>query len=313
MTVGAVGRPGGRGTQTYATAKRPARAALSDLDHDILDIVCRLRVVTQTQLERLHADVPGRSVRYRTKRLHGLGLLGRTRPYRDAGSAPHHLWPTSRADALVRAQPPPRRGERPAPNPLFLAHAAALSELYVVLRTRAGEVGLELVRFHREGEARNDFRDTTGRPRAIAPDARIALRDQRGTELVAHVELDLATMAHRRLRAKLDGYFAHAESLTRGQGASMPPTLLFLTTSEQRAEGFLRTTQALRESPRWRSVAGSLLVAAAATSRHIGGSLGRPCWRQASGDQPVTLRECLYARPDALEAPRASAEGPTAP
>lgn len=154
-------------------------AALSDLDRDILELVSDLRVVTQTQLERLHPTTPPRTVRYRTRRLHQLGLLGRSRPYRERGSAPHHLWPTSRGDALIRGAPLPRRGERREPNPLFLAHTAAVSELYVVL-SNATPGGPALLEFTREGAAREEFIDAAGRSRAIAPDVRIRLRDSHG-------------------------------------------------------------------------------------------------------------------------------------
>lgn len=80
----------------------------------------------------------------RTRRLHQLGLAGRTRPYRERGSAPSHHWPTRRADCLMRGDPPPRGGERQQPNPLFLAHAAALTDLYIALATEAHTAGLSL-------------------------------------------------------------------------------------------------------------------------------------------------------------------------
>ncbi len=49
----------------------------------------------------------------------------------------------------MRGEPAPRGGERHEPNPLFLAHAAALSELYVILATAAPDVGLALREFRR--------------------------------------------------------------------------------------------------------------------------------------------------------------------
>jgi len=134
--------------------------------------VAWLRVVTQTQLERLHPDVPSRTLRYRASRLRKLGVLGASRPYRDTGSAPQHWWPTNAGQALASGEPPPQRGERRAPNPLTLAHNAAISDLYVVLKTQAAEVGLGLVRFDREGDAREVFKTSDGREHAIAPDVR---------------------------------------------------------------------------------------------------------------------------------------------
>lgn len=107
--------------------------ALSEVDRGLLEVVCAHRVVTQTQLERLYPDVCERTMRYRTRRLHTLVLLGCSRPYRERGSAPRHLWPTRLADAIGRGQPPPRGGECSGSGPVFVAHAAALSELYVTL------------------------------------------------------------------------------------------------------------------------------------------------------------------------------------
>jgi hypothetical protein len=131
------------------TKGRPSRAAasLSDLDRHILGLLSSLRVLTLLQLASLSPETPPRTLRYRTARLAKHGFLGRTRPYRERGSAPHHLWPTRKGEATANGEPPPRGGERREPNPLFLAHAAGLSELYVVLTTA-------LPRGHRAGGLR---------------------------------------------------------------------------------------------------------------------------------------------------------------
>jgi len=267
-----------------------AALLLTELDYGILAIASRLRVVTQTQLERLHPDVPGRTLRYRTQRLRRSGFLGRTRPYRDRGSAPSHYWPTNRADALLRGDPPPRRGERRAPNPLFLAHTAAVSELYVVLRTQGREAGLELGDFRREGEAREVFTDADGATRAIAPDARIALREPHGGVLLGHVELDLGTMPHGRLRSKLQRYVAHAEQRHLTADGQVVPALLLITTSAQRAETFLDTAERLRST---REAREELQIVACASARQLDGVLADRRWQIASGQPARTLRECL--------------------
>jgi hypothetical protein len=51
-------------------------------------LVSTQRVLTQTQLARLLAEVPDRTLRYRTERLFQLGRLGGSRPYRETGSHP---------------------------------------------------------------------------------------------------------------------------------------------------------------------------------------------------------------------------------
>ncbi len=66
----------------------------------------------------------------------------------------------------MRGDPIPRGGERRAPNPVFLAHARALTELYVTLVTQADAVGLALEYYGREGEARESFTHM-GKERAV--------------------------------------------------------------------------------------------------------------------------------------------------
>ena len=196
----------GRVVRTRRSPNNSA-AALAEIDRRLLDVLCTHRVVTQSQLQRLFPAVPERTLRYRTRRLHDLGLAGRSRPYRDQGSAPNHHWPTRRADCLMRGEPTPRGGERKQPNPVFLTHAAALTELYVAVATNARAIGVKGMGYQREGEARETFKDGM-RERALAPDALLGLLDEHDRELWAFVEIDLGTMSHTRLRAKAELYAA---------------------------------------------------------------------------------------------------------
>jgi hypothetical protein len=222
---------------TAAATRRRAPvdpSRLTTLDRAILDEVCWLRVVRQDQLGRLRPEVPERTLRYRTCRLTQLRLLGRTRPYRERGSAPHHFWPTRHADALMRGEPLPRGGERRAPNPLFLAHSAAITELYVTLRM-APPSGFTLKELLREGEARESFTDAVGQERAIAPDTTFVLADSDGVELCAFVELDRGSMSSGRLRTKARGYAEFYAANGWRERFSYCPPLLFLTTTAARA------------------------------------------------------------------------------
>ena len=212
--------------------------ALSDLDHRILALFSRHRVLTQNQLAAIIPEVPDRTLRYRSARLARLGLAGRSRPYRERGSAPFHLWPTRKGEALAGGGPPPRGGERREPNPHFLAHAAGLSEVYVALATTLPE-GMTLSRFEREGEAREPFAAEGGRERAIAPDALIEITDAQGGPLLAFLELDMGTMSHRRLRQKAAGYGDYARAEAWRERHRFCPALLFLTTTAKRAHSFL--------------------------------------------------------------------------
>lgn len=236
MTQGRPSRAAASRTRSRCSARTPA---LSDLDLRILDLLSSHRVLTQTQLASINPETPARTLRYRCARLTREGLAGRSRPYRERGSAPHHFWPTRKGEAIVTGGPPPRGGERREPNPLFLAHAAGLSEVYVALATTL-PAGAKLTRFEREADAREPFTAWASREkRAIAPDAFIEITDADGSALLAFVELDLGSMSHRRLKAKAAGYAEYVKVEAWRERHRFCPALLFLTTAEKRARSFL--------------------------------------------------------------------------
>lgn len=282
-----------------------ALACLSALDRDLINAVSTQRLLTALQLERLFAVVPARTLRYRTARLTRLGLLGRSRPYRDRGSAPFHYWPTRAGDTYARGAVVSRGVERSEPNPLFLAHAAGLSELYVGLATSRA-TDLRLRAFFREGEGRERF-GTPGGPRAIAPDARLELHDAAGRLLVAHVELDRGTMSLPRLKVKAAGYVAYVVEAAWATRHPFCPCLLFVTTTEARARRFLDAlAQVLRRSGR--SAIGADLrftAAACAMADEPGRALVEPCWRDLTGASGRTLADCLRAARAPYDATRA--------
>lgn len=285
---------GTRPTRARSSARTPA---LSDLDRRILDLLSFLRVLTQTQLASLMSpEIQPRTLRYRTARLAKDGFVGRTRPYRERGSAPHHLWPTRKGEAIAEGGPPPRGGERREPNPLFLAHAAAISELYVALKTELPD-GLRLSGFEREAEAREAFRGYDGKEHAVAPDACVQIAEADGRVLLGLVELDLGTMSTRQLKAKAEGYGEYAKLEGWRQRNEYCPPLLFITTSEKRARSFLATCRRTVDQ-------GQMLVAATALARDIGRSLVAPEWlagEEESGDLLAVLRGARRPYDEACE------------
>jgi hypothetical protein len=272
-------------------------------------------VLTQTQLERLLADTPARTLRYRSERLARLGLAGRSRPYRDKGSAPFHYWPTRASDAFVRGEPVPRGGERAEPNPQFLHHAERLSELYVLLCVQAPTVGLRLQEFKREGAGREAFL-VDGRERALAPDALIHLHDEQGRGLLAFVELDLGTMSHARLKTKATGYAAYAMQVAWTERHPFCPCLLFLTTTETRAISFLKTLTALLDRRggggyygRRRGSLDWFAAAVCAYAREPERALSEGCWDDlALAGGGLTLTDCLNKARAPYDATRAKEE-----
>lgn len=226
-------------------------------------------------------------MRYRTARLAKHGFVGRTRPYRERGSAPHHLWPTRKGKAIANGEPPPRGGERREPNPLFLAHAAGLSELYVVLKTELPE-GIELSGFEREAEARETFTTLGREKRAIAPDACIQITDADDKGLIGLVELDLGTMSHRQLKAKAAGYGEYVQRGAWRQRNAYCPPLLFITTSEKRARSFLAAAEREIDSSR-------MLVACVGLARDLRRCIAAPEWMIGGGEQAIDLLSILAA------------------
>ncbi len=225
-------------------------------------------------------------MRYRTARLAKHGFVGRTRPYRERGSAPHHLWPTRKGEAIAKGEAPPRGGERREPNPLFLAHAAGLSELYVVLKTGLPE-GTHLAAFHREADARETFTTYAREERAIAPDACIDVAETDGRRLFGFVELDLGTMSHRQLKAKAAGYGEYARLEAWRHRNPYCPALLFITTSEKRARSFLAACD--------REIGAGMLVACVGLARDLRRCIVAPEWLVGNGERTTDLLSILRA------------------
>jgi hypothetical protein len=295
--------------------RRDALASLTDTDRRLLTLLSEQRVLTQTQLERLLHDTPARTLRYRTERLTKLGLVGRSRPYREKGSAPFHYWPTRASDAFVRGEPAPRGGERAEPNPQFLHHAERLSELYVLLAVQAPTVGLRLHAFTREADAREPFR-ADGRERALAPDALIHLREESGRGLLAFVELDMGTMSHARLKTKASGYAAYAAEAAWTERHPFCPCLLFLTTTEPRALAFLKLLNGLLDKQgrgnyynRRRGYYDWFAAAACPHAREPGRALAETCWDDLTlAGGGLTLVDCLNKARVAYDTQRAKEE-----
>jgi Replication-relaxation len=192
----------------------------------------------------------------------------------------------------IHAGPRRRGGERKQPNPIFLAHTAALTELYVALSTGAAADGLSLHAYHRE--PREPFTDTS-KEHVLAPDATATLTDPAGRELSAYVEIDLGTMSHTRLRAKAELYAAYASSDAWRERHPFLPALLFLTTTDVRAAKFLKAlARSLSYGPRRHGrrafVAGGAGIAW--TPQRL---LAEPCLADLEGNTRLTLLDILNA------------------
>jgi hypothetical protein len=283
-----------RVVRTRRSPSPSAAGALAEIDRRLLDVLCTHRVVRQDQLGRLFPEIPERTLRYRTRRLHDLGLAGRSRPYREQGSAPNHHWPTRRADCLMRGEPVPRGGERKQPNPIFLAHAAMLTELYVAIVTHARAAGFKGLRYERESEARETFKDGI-RERVLAPDATLGLLDEQDRGVRAFIEIDLGTMSHTRLRAKAALYAAYAASDAWREHHAFLPALLFLTTTDIRARRFLNALARALSYGRPLHKRRAFVAGAAGIVWTPHRLLTEPCLADLDGRTDLTLPDILHA------------------
>lgn len=282
--------PRGAAPRPMAQARRriprsEVTALISETDKEILVLLTEHRVATTIQVHRF-LDLPERTARYRLERLRSLGLVGSVRPYAERGSAPHHWYPSRVADAWATGAPVPRGGERDAPNPAFVRHAAAITGLYVALVRTGPSLGFTLHSWAREAEAAEEF-DAQGRRTAIVPDLTVALSWGQA-DYRAFVEVDLGTMSLPRLSRKLRGYAAYARERAWGGRHPFPPTLLFLTTTRRRAEAVIREWVGLLGNPHGRRP-------------------GARSWPRNSGDRPAVL---FVGATDAVVAPDVALSDP---
>ena len=160
-------------------------------------------------------------------------------PQRGLSSSRPSLADTPSWTALMRGEPVPRGGERKQPNPVFLAHAAALTELYVAVVTNARAAGFKRLGYQREGEAREAFKDGM-RERALAPTRRSCSSTSMTASSARLWRSISARCPTRELRGKAELYAAYAASDAWRSRHKFVPALLFLTTTDIRTSKFLK-------------------------------------------------------------------------
>ena len=125
-------------------------AQLTALDQSLLDLLAEHRVLTTPQLV-VACCSPERTVDYRLSRLLDAGLVARTRPYKDRGSAPFHWWLSAKGMKRLGRETTSRPPSEP--NPLFLAHTTAVAGLWLGVKSLPW---LRLVSWLREEVAREE-------------------------------------------------------------------------------------------------------------------------------------------------------------
>jgi hypothetical protein len=224
-----------RGSRLSARRLRELAADLSERDRAVLDALGTVRVLSGGQLERLlFAEIAG-SARGRIRRrvlgrLVSLGLvqtLERRVGGVRAGSAGLVYALSAGGQRLRDLETSGHGRRRPAytPGALFLAHALAVSEVFVQLHeTLRGASGHRLERFAVETAARFEV----GGELTLRPDALVMLAGP-GVEDVWWLEIDRGTESLPRLSAMAKHYLAFAGSGVAGPGGVVPRVLVSVT------------------------------------------------------------------------------------
>jgi hypothetical protein len=205
--------------------------------HDLLVLLDRHRVMTTDQLARATAT-PKRTVRYRMERLHSVNLVDCVRPGRERGSAPRHWWLRPVGARLVAGT----AAADGRPSGMFVAHAAAISEVWLVLVEHGPAHGLQVKEWLTDRAGWQEWQGAgrwSNRPQRLTPDAVVTLAAD-GSEAVVFVEVDLASMTQTVLKQKVGRYLAYADDLVWQDSYPYCPPMLLFTTTGTRAATFVR-------------------------------------------------------------------------
>ncbi|WP_018255968.1 replication-relaxation family protein [Salinispora mooreana] len=283
--------------------------------HDLLVLLDQHRVMTTDQLARA-TETPDRTVRYRLDRLRGAGLVDQVRPGRESGSAPRHWWLRPAGARLVAGT---AAGDGRRPSGLFVAHSAAIAEVWLALREHGPAAGLRLVDWWADRAGWQEWEPRSpgygSRLRRLTPDA-VALVDLAAADVVGQaavfIEVDLASMTQVLLREKVARYLAYAaDGAWEGVWPHCPP-LLLLTTTPSRAATFIAAAAKLMTSARSQTgryggqpgrdiaAAQALVVAACGLVRSPADAVTGTVWMlPAEAAAQVTLAELLAERVNA--------------
>lgn len=303
---------------------------------DLLVLLDTHRVLTTDQAARA-TRTPVRSARNRLVRLAEHGLVAAHRPGREVGSSPRHWWLRPAGARLVTGATPVADGR---PSHPFVAHAAAIAEVWLAVLEHGPAAGIELTDWRTDRAGWQEWQPPAGlygdagRAKRLTPDAVLRAHVSHGDDAgdvagdaVAMIEIDLATMTQTQLREKLSRYEAYAAAGAWRDTFPHCPPMLLLTTTTARATTYIRgARRALasgrglaggreplpgRWADRWAEPstdADRLMVAACGLVHDPARAISEPVWlldTEATGE--VTLAELLAERVTTQRAAAAAA------
>lgn len=225
------------------------RDHLSERDHAILTDLERACVLTGAQLQRLRfADIaPSARARDRRRVLarlahHGfVSTLDRRIGGVRAGSAGHvyRLTPTARRLLDTQRDRPTRLLRSRTPGALFLAHALAISEIYVSLIEASRTNGFWVSIFDTEPACWHP----TSNGSFLKPDAYLILTTPTYQDCW-WLEIDRATESRPRIKRKIQSYMDYLTTGGTGPDGT-PPRILFTTPDTARSDAIRKVITTL--------------------------------------------------------------------
>jgi hypothetical protein len=222
------------------------RAELEPLQLSVLATLHRFRLLTTTQIQRLHVAGGAPSSRLRRtqnllKRLHGLGLVARLSRVIGgvrAGSSGYIYGLSGLGQAVleVGGSTGARRRQVWESKPPFQDHMLGVAELYVRLRELEGLSAAELLTFDTEPRAWRHFTGSGGELVVVKPDAFVVVGFST-VERRAFIEVDRATESLPTIERKSTRYVAYWRSATEQQRHGVFPQVVWLVPDEHRRAG----------------------------------------------------------------------------
>lgn len=269
--------------------------------HQLLVLLDEHRVLTTAQLARATVT-PERTVLYRLTRLRDAQLVDHVRPGRESGSAPLHWWLRPAGARIVAGVAPAAEARRP--SGLHVAHAAAISEVWLAIVESGPQAGVELDGWWTDRRGWQEWETRSGRARRLTPDAVAHLylppptpdtADRDGAAAAVFIEVDLATMTQTLLVEKVARYHEYAAARAWDGVHPMCPPLLLLTTTPTRAATFARAARRLVDDQVDHD--DGLAVYACGLVRDPAAAVTGPVWKAPDPAEPeTTLVELLADR-----------------
>jgi hypothetical protein len=230
------------------------RHQLSDRDLAMLHSLRELRLLTGSQLRRLHfadgdASTQARKTRAAVKRLAELGVVVRLERRIGgvhSGSDGQVIGLTGLGHALlaIEAQPPARHRTVSNHKPAFQDHLLAVNELAVTMFEQARDGTLELLNFQAEPACWRRYSGIGGQPITVKPDAFVRLGVGE-YEISAFIEQDQGTESLPTISRKCGVYADYWRSGVEQQRYGVFPLVWWLVPNAARRDAIERAIRRL--------------------------------------------------------------------